>query len=179
MKNSLIAILLNIAFITPSAVTTWVHFVQKEKVKEEVKRTLAKEVDESELVTFIFNDTELETKLRWEHSHEFEYKGQMYDVITREKRDGLSVFVCWHDKKETKLNKRLQVLTQMAFEKDAASNKNKKSYIVFSRMLFFEPISYWDPIPHTVCINKIFYLKHLRDSKCNSQIFHPPISSTI
>lgn len=43
--------------------------------------------------------------LRWEHEYEFEYKSEMYDLVSKETNDGMIILQCIHDKKESSINK--------------------------------------------------------------------------
>lgn len=43
--------------------------------------------------------------LRWEHEYEFEHKGEMYDLISKESKGSMIILHCIHDKKETSINK--------------------------------------------------------------------------
>lgn len=57
-----------------------------------------------------FSANDAKTKLFWEHSREFEYKGEMYDVIRSETKGDSISYWCYWDRKETKLRKELNVL---------------------------------------------------------------------
>ena len=40
-------------------------------------------IDKKELVFFEFSHTENQQKLKWKHSKEFEFNGEMYDVVKK------------------------------------------------------------------------------------------------
>lgn len=82
----------------------WLQY-QKKIIRKEVKTKIINKIDRKELVMFIFTKEETETKLRWEHSKEFEYLGQMYDIVESNTNGDTITYWCWHDHKETKLNK--------------------------------------------------------------------------
>lgn len=75
-------------------------------------------LDPEELVLLKFTSLEAQTKLRWEHSKEFEYRGQMYDVVSYETKGDSIFYRCWWDHKETQLNKRLKILVAKALDQD-------------------------------------------------------------
>ena len=75
-------------------------------------------LDPAELVLFKFTRLEAQTKLRWEHSKEFEYRGQMYDVVSSETKGDSIFYRCWWDHKETQLNKKLNILVAKALDQD-------------------------------------------------------------
>lgn len=109
-----VALLVLISLFVPfSATYLWLH-IQKWVIKKEVKAKLIRGLDKSELTHFIFSKAQIESELRWEHHKEFEYKGEMYDVVETEVKGDSIHYVCWHDKAETKLNQRLKTLIAQA-----------------------------------------------------------------
>lgn len=114
LLRKIASLLLLVAFFTPfSATYLWPH-IQKALIKKEVKAKLIAGIDKSELTHLTFSKSQIETELRWKHSKEFGYKGEMYDVIETEICCDSIRYVCWHDKAETELNKRLQTLIAQA-----------------------------------------------------------------
>lgn len=62
---------------------------------------------EESLVLWKFTQQEVNTVLRWEHDREFEYDGEMYDVVRSEAHGDTTWYWCHHDRKETKVRKAL------------------------------------------------------------------------
>jgi hypothetical protein len=87
-------------------------------VRKEVKHMMVKGVDKEDLVTFTFSKSQVENELRWKHSKEFEYQGNMYDIVTFEKIGGNYVYMCWLDKKDTKLNRQLSKLFSLKWNSE-------------------------------------------------------------
>ena len=83
---------------------------QKKQIKREIKRQIISGLEKRDLVLLKFNAEELETQLKWEHSKEFEFKGEMYDIVSSEKKNDTTYFYCWWDNDETQLNKTLREL---------------------------------------------------------------------
>ena len=50
------------------------------------------------------------SKLRWVHSKEFEFLGEMYDVVYKKTSKDSIHYWCWWDHQETTLNKELNTL---------------------------------------------------------------------
>jgi hypothetical protein len=71
-----------------------------------IKRAIPQE----EQLLWKFSTEDARQKLDWEHSREFEYKGEMYDVIRSETKGDSIWYWCYWDRKETKLRKELNVL---------------------------------------------------------------------
>lgn len=95
----------------------WLQY-QKLVVKSEVKQALMVGMEKERLVRLAFTPIQAETLLRWEHSREFEYRGQMYDVVDAQIRSDSSVYWCWWDQEETLLNQHLLTLVERILERD-------------------------------------------------------------
>ena len=74
------------------------------KTKKEVSIKLADGTDNETEVLLKFTHKE-SSHLYWEHSKEFQYKGEMYDVIRSEVRGDTNWYWCHWDQKETKIKK--------------------------------------------------------------------------
>jgi hypothetical protein len=103
---------------------TWLRY-QKKQVKREIKWKIANHLDRDELTLLKFSSKETKTKLQWKHSKEFEYNGDMYDIVTSESRGDSIVYWCWWDNKETQLNKQLAQLVLRSLNRDP-QNQNQK-----------------------------------------------------
>lgn len=71
---------------------------------------IRKAVPQDEQLLWKFSVEDARLNLDWEHSREFEYKGEMYDVIHSETKGDSIWYWCYWDRKETKLRKELNVL---------------------------------------------------------------------
>lgn len=91
---------------------------EKSVVRRDVKWKMIAGLDPEELVLLKFSQWETETKLRWKHSKEFEYNGQMYDIVSKEIKGDSIFYRCWWDHEETLLNKKLKILASKAFDQD-------------------------------------------------------------
>ncbi len=106
-------------------------------------------LDKNELVLFKFTDTEAQTELNWEHSKEFEYKGQMYDVVEKLIQGDTIYYWCWWDHEETKLNKQLDRLLANVLGDNPQRQEKKSQLADFFKKLFYE-----SPKNQTVLITK-------------------------
>jgi len=113
--KKLASILLILCLVLPFAGTyTWLK-VQKRQVKRSVKRMMMQTVPREDLVQLAFSRADAGLKLRWEHSKEFEYRGEMFDVVDSVCRNDSVIYTCWWDREETQLNRGLRhVLNRMA-----------------------------------------------------------------
>lgn len=106
-------------------------------------------LDKKELVYFAFSKKEVETKLRWVHSKEFEFQHQMYDVVEKKIiNDSLHLW-CWWDFKETKLNKQLQSLLTVAFQNDTKTTQKKEQVFGFYKLMYLQPKFSWNPFVYS------------------------------
>jgi len=92
---------------------TWLN-CRKAIVKQEVKRHIIAGIKKDNLVLFEFSRKETQTLLRWEHSREFEYNHQMYDVVETWTLGDTIYYWCWWDHEETKLNARIREMAARA-----------------------------------------------------------------
>lgn len=139
------------------------------QVKEEVSRNIHTDKYEEEKVLLKFT-SEDSSKLYWEHSREFEYNGEMYDVIRFEKKGDTIWYYCYWDKKETKLKRdRAQLVIRILPPTDQQQKSQncinqffKTLYPVFSKEIkvnddlslaskvmihFLNPVSSFEPHP--------------------------------
>lgn len=121
---------------------SWLQY-QKKLVKKQVKRHIMAGLDRQDLVLLKFTEAEAQAKLRWEHAREFEYEGQMFDVVEREIRGDTLFYWCWWDSEETMLNKELSALAARVWRKDARHQQQQQRLTWFFESLFCADILSW------------------------------------
>lgn len=92
---------------------TWLD-LERANVKKAVDRHIVAGIEAGDLVLLEFSRAETETLLRWEHAREFEYDGQMYDVVETWAVGDTVFYRCWWDREETALNNRMRLLALRA-----------------------------------------------------------------
>lgn len=147
LKRVLPSILFLLVLMAPFAATTWFFKSQQKIIRKQVKRALVHSVDQSELVELRFSKTQLETELEWKHSKEFRYKGEMYDIVSREESADSTVFFCWWDHAETKLYKQLDQLLAAALGSNPHRKKQSELVVQFYKSLFFNTLNYNTSLP--------------------------------
>ena len=80
---------------------------QKKSVRREIKKQIIAGIDCKELVCLSFTLEEAGKELEWEHEKEFEFRGEMYDVVESETFGDSVRYWCWPDREETRLNQLL------------------------------------------------------------------------
>ncbi len=146
MKKQFASLFLLFILLVPAVATyTWLQ-QYKRAVKKEMKWKMIAEIDKKELVYFEFSSRDINTKIRWEHTKEFEYNNQMYDVVYKKIIDGKTQFWCWLDSDETILNQRLQKLLASVFNHDTKSKDKENKVFSFYKTLYFHDTCEWKPI---------------------------------
>jgi hypothetical protein len=132
---------------------SWLQ-IRKSSVKHEIKAKIISGIDDDQLVLLKFHKEELKS-IRWEHSKEFEFKNEMYDVVKTESYGDSIFYLCWWDNEETKLNKQLSALVNIAFGKDPQrQEKHVKLYTLFKSLYVIEQFQ-WEAKGYFVCVNAI------------------------
>ncbi|MBN1252346.1 MAG: hypothetical protein JXA16_09415 [Bacteroidales bacterium] len=140
MKIKINSILLFLILFVPFIATySWLSH-KKKLIKKEVKNLIVSNIDKNQLTVFKFQINEIESKLKWKHSKEFEYNGQMFDIVESKIINDSITYLCWPDNEETVLNKKLQALLNLALGKNPLTNKNKSRLINFYNTLYFNNI---------------------------------------
>ncbi|ASS49721.1 MAG: hypothetical protein A3D31_09075 [Candidatus Fluviicola riflensis] len=128
------AICLLICFTLPVGGTyLWLRYERK-LVRREVKATLLKGLNKKELVLLTFTAAEEKMQLEWEHSGEFSFRNQKYDIVSRNKVGKRMHYWCWKDTKESAIDRRITELTQKAWEDDDVENNSRKTTIETVKM---------------------------------------------
>ena len=118
-----------VLFIAPFYGTYLYLSLQQKAIQEAVQRKLEEGIHVNELVKLTFLKKEIPRLLKWEHGKEFEYNGQMYDVVeVTDVGDSLQ-YRCWWDKAETAIKKNKQKLLHAGID---TSNPKKHISLTFS-----------------------------------------------
>lgn len=129
-------VLLCVIIATPMLTYLWLN-VQKAMVRHTVREQLKESPEENELVLLKFTATESTAKLKWEHSKEFEYDHQMYDVVETKIIGDTIYYWCWWDHKETKLNQQLRHWFDNAFSTDPQNREKHRWLLSYFKSLYF------------------------------------------
>lgn len=109
--------------------------IEKSVIRRDIKGKMIASINEEELVLLKFTKEEAKTNLRWEHSKEFEYKGQMYDIVSQAIKGDSIFYRCWWDFEETELNKKLKKMVAIAFNQDEENRDTQEKF--YSYLLSF------------------------------------------
>jgi hypothetical protein len=87
LKTKVAAILLFLGLCAPVVLSFNYLRIQKKLIRKEVKHHLIEQTKLDDLVLLSFSVEESQEILKWKHEKEFEFDGEMYDVVKRESRD--------------------------------------------------------------------------------------------
>lgn len=168
MKRGITGILLLFCLATPIVITfTFLHY-HKKQVRKEVKHRIIAGIDKVELVLLKFTEAKTKSELRWEHSKEFEYKGEMYDVVERKIEGDTIYYWCWRDHEETKLNKQLDGLLAKVLGNNPQREEKKSQLADFFKKLFHENPANQLEVSPKYKIKRFYY------SEDFASIYHAP-----
>lgn len=114
--------------------------LRKYQIRKEVKLEIKAGIDIDELVLIEADLVDTITTLDWEHSKEFEFQGEMYDVVIRTISGNRIHYWCWRDSEETVLNGRLNKMALNKVNKDRSSDKSNRHFWSYCKQLFFESL---------------------------------------
>jgi len=136
--HKLPGILLLLCLSTPLIGTYAGLRFEKYRIRKEVKKHMLAGLPDSALVFFKFSRQDSRTLLRWEHSREFEYQGEMFDVVKQLTQNDSLLLWCWHDHAETKLNRQLRHLIARYQANDPCRHDQEHRLAIFFLTLFYE-----------------------------------------
>ena len=125
-----------VLFIAPFYGTYLYLSLQQKVIQEAVQRKLEEGIPENELVKLTFFKKEIPKLLKWEHDKEFEYNGQMYDVVkVTDVGDSLQ-YLCWWDKAETATKKNKQKLISEEINKSKPSKHKPVNFSDYYKSIY-------------------------------------------
>lgn len=134
-----------LVLLCPSGLAYMFFAWQKHQVKETVKARLLAGMDPSELMELKLSKTDAEALLEWEDEREFEYQGQMYDVVKMNAEGDSIRFTCYRDQAESRLEQELRRLLAQPLKDDPAAAGNAQRLIDFYQSLFCVEGPSWAP----------------------------------
>lgn len=163
----IITLILFTALIGPVLVTTgWLQY-HRYATRERIERQLYLTQESTEVVTLTFAKTDIKKLLEWEHNREFEFQGQMYDVIDANETPDSITYRCIWDKAETRIKKQLNQLVAQSLENDTQHHSRQQQIQIQLLKLYFEPTFNWQSkadgiarINHSCCTpnySQLFY----------------------
>ena len=114
---------------------------QQKQVRREVKQKLIAGINKDELILLTFRESDLNTKLTWKHSREFQFQGEFYDIVEKQIQGDSISYWCWWDNEETQLSRKLDHLMAMHWNQNQNHKQDKEQIQQFYKNLYFEELS--------------------------------------
>ena len=109
--------------------------LQKKQVRREIKKQIIAGIEKENLAFFRFSLRE-PNQVFWEHPNEFEYRGNMYDVVLQDTIGDSVYYWCWRDNEETRLNRLLCKLVKENMNNVPTTKARHGQIIHFLESLF-------------------------------------------
>ncbi len=145
MKSKIAGIAMIFLLVVPTmSALTYLHY-QKSLVRKEVRERLSEGTEHEDLVLLALSDAEIRNELQWEHDDEFEYRGQMYDVVETESLGDTTYYLCWKDHEETELKEHINELIAKALINNTHNKKYNDTNIQFIKKLYCTNFNEFSP----------------------------------
>lgn len=142
LKYKLTGIFFLLCLIIPLVIVFFYLQYQVSMVRKEVKESMISGMERDELVVLKFTREEAQKELDWEHSKEFEYRGEMYDVVEKEIKGDTIYYHCWWDHRETELNEQLDILIAKFLGNNPQQQNSRERIVEFYKNLYFNKYKY-------------------------------------
>ncbi|MBK8505456.1 MAG: hypothetical protein IPL46_26610 [Saprospiraceae bacterium] len=123
-----------LALVVPvTIIYTYFHW-QEQILEATVAQRIKANIGHEHLVTLGFSLRDA-SNLRWEHEHEFEYQGMMYDVMDRYTAGDSIYYHCWPDHEESLLKKNLYRSLALDFGENPGRKSQESRIFSFFKSL--------------------------------------------
>lgn len=136
MKQLLIAIFLCVSIAGPMSLGMAAFELRFWELRENFSERYTQSENKERVQTLIFSKSEISQVLKWEHDREFEYQGQMYDVLEVHDKGEQVEYLVWHDEEESELKEKERKYED--FDHEAPERAQSKSS--FHLTFFFQEI---------------------------------------
>jgi hypothetical protein len=138
LKHRLTGILLLFCFVAPLATHYLALRYQQKLVRREIKRRMMAGIDKAALVKLQLSEGG-QQRLRWVHAREFEYEGEMYDIVYSEQAGDTTTYWLWWDHEETRLNRQLDRWAAVALAHSPGQQEKQAQLSLFLKTLICPP----------------------------------------
>jgi hypothetical protein len=146
MKQLLIAIFLCVSIAGPMSLGMAAFELRFWELKENFSERYVQSQNQERIQTLVFSKSEISQVLKWEHDREFEYQGQMYDVLEIHDKGEQVEYLVWHDEEESELKEKEREYEDF----DPKDQERAQSKSSFHLTFFFQEIlltSFLKPSP--------------------------------
>ena len=141
--------------LCPMLLSVTVIGVKRVNLRKEVKHRMMAGIPKERL-SLIISTPETAHLLDWEHSKEFEYEDEMYDVVYVESKGDSTYYWCWEDHKESELNKELTILFHKSLDQSSDEDSNNTFSLTLLKTLFSSYEISYDLTPSVEVIDNLY-----------------------
>lgn len=170
MKHFLIVILLTLSIAGPLTLGLAAFELRFFQLKENMESRINRNPKDERIQTLIFSKEESKNLLKWEHSREFEYQGEMYDVLEIQEKGDYIEYLVWHDREESKLKRSVSDYERSTRENQSDRKKRNRFHVIFY-LEKLPSIVFWNS-PQQVAFQE--NLNPIWDNPDQIPLFSPP-----
>jgi|GEM_PF-2347332 len=123
-------------FLAPFSGTYFYLQYESWRIQRQVEIRVEAGIPVDSLVSLCFLTRDLNHLLHWEHSREFVYQEQMYDVVSQSMRGDSTLFRCWWDREETAVRHAAHDFLAMAYRTQAPGKTSPGFFPDYYKNLF-------------------------------------------
>jgi len=117
--------------------------ISKQIIRKEVRNQLLSGMHKEDLVLLTFTRKEALKLLKWEDEKEFEYLGQLYDVVESGTEGDLCWYSCYPDLEESSLNRQIASLVEQTLGNSQQQKEQQKQLITFLKVNYLSNPFTW------------------------------------
>jgi hypothetical protein len=140
-----LSVVLIALLLLQSVISLFVYDVKLKQIKRSVKWAYLNERSKDELVLVkVAKSLEASSNTFFSrvHAKEFEFLGEMYDIVCQSDKGDTTYYYCFHDREETQLAKKIHAqLINLLAQNNSTSKQEKKAWDFYQ--LKYLPIDYW------------------------------------
>jgi len=152
-----LSVVLIALLLLQSVISMFVYDIKLKQIKRSVKWAYLNERSNDELALVkVAKSLEINSNavFRRVHSKEFEFLGEMYDIVRQSDKGDTTYYYCFHDREETQLAQKIhEQLVNLLAQNNSTSKQEKKAWDFYQ--LKYLPIDYWQSAAIPVSDSKL------------------------
>jgi len=141
----IIALLLFCSLAFPFMGTYGWLLLSKHLLKREIRQQILSGMAREHLVLLSFSSSDASRELRWEHSGEFAWQGNMYDIVEQTITEDSCIFLCYPDHRESALNREIASLVETCLGHSPIQKENQQQLNRWLQMTYLFTVLHWHP----------------------------------
>jgi hypothetical protein len=158
-----LSVVLIALLLLQSVISLFVYDIKLKQIKRSVKWAYLNQRSNDELVLVkVAKSLEASSNTFFSrvHGKEFEFLGEMYDIVRKSDKGDTTYYYCFHDREETQLAQKIhEQLINLLAQNNSTSKHEKKAWDFYQ--LKYLPIDYWQsaaiPVSETKLKLNCFY----------------------